>query len=106
MNINLHIERLILDGLPLTGNQGALLQAAVEAELARLLTESGLAPNLQAGGAFPSLRASGMQVQAQSTPAQIGAQIAQAVYGGIGSHVTHKEGSDGISNTERLDRRP
>ena len=38
MNINLHIERLILDGLPITRQQGPHVQAAVEAELTRLLS--------------------------------------------------------------------
>ena len=41
-NIHLHIERLILDGLPIECAQGPHVQAAVEAELARLLTENGL----------------------------------------------------------------
>jgi hypothetical protein len=85
MNINLHIERLILDGLPVTRAQGALVQAAVEAELARMLTERGLAARLQAGGAVPSVRADAMQLTVGSTPTQMGQQIAQAVYGGIGN---------------------
>jgi hypothetical protein len=84
MQMNIHIERLILDGLPLTRNQGALVQAAVEAELGRLLTERGLAASVQAGGALPSVRADAMQLKADSTPAQMGQQIAQAVYGGLG----------------------
>ena len=41
MNINLHIERLILDGLPIEPRQRAQVQAAVEAELARLLRPAG-----------------------------------------------------------------
>ena len=43
MNIKLHIERLVLDGLPVTRSQGPLVQAAMEAELARLMAEGGLA---------------------------------------------------------------
>jgi hypothetical protein len=84
MNINLHIERLILDGLPLTHNDGALVRAAVEAELARLLAERGLAPSLQDGGALPSVRADAMQLQAGSTPTQMGQQIAHAVHSSLG----------------------
>jgi hypothetical protein len=84
MNINLHIERLILEGLPLTRSQGALVQAAVEAELTRLLAERGLAAKLQAGGAHLRVPAEGLQLIAGSTPADMGQQIAQAVYGGIG----------------------
>ena len=41
-NIHLHIERLVLDGLPIDRGQGPHVQAAVEAELTRLLTENGL----------------------------------------------------------------
>jgi hypothetical protein len=38
MNISVHIERLVLDGLFVSHGQRPLLQAAVEAELTRLLT--------------------------------------------------------------------
>lgn len=85
MNINLHIDRLILDGLPISHSQGPLVQAAVEAELARLLTENGLTANLQAGIAVPSVRANGIQFTSGSSPAQMGMQIAQSVYSGIGN---------------------
>ncbi len=84
-NIHLHIERLILDGLPIERSQGPHVQAAVEAELSRLLTENGLAPNLQTGGAMPNVHANAIQLTASSSPAQVGTQIAQSVYGGIGN---------------------
>jgi len=83
MNINLYIERLVLDGLPITRSQGALVQAAVEAELAQLLSDGGLASTLQSGGASPSMRADAIQLAGESHPAQIGHQIARAVYGGL-----------------------
>jgi hypothetical protein len=84
MNITLHIERLILDGLPIGSGQGATVQAAVEAELSRLLVQGGIAPSLQSGGAVPSVRAEAIQFTAQSTPAQMGQQIAHSVYAGMG----------------------
>jgi hypothetical protein len=84
-NIHLHIERLILDGLPIERAQGPHVQAAVEAELSRLLTEKGLAVDLQASGAVPSVNTNGIQLTADSSPAQMGRQIAQSVYGGIGN---------------------
>jgi len=84
MNINVHIERLILDGLPIEVGQGALVQAAVEAELARLLAEGSIAPGPQSGGALPSIRADAIQLMAQSSPAQMGQQIAQSVHEAIG----------------------
>ncbi len=84
MYIELHIERLVLEGLPLSAAQGRLVQAAAEAELSRLLTENGLASAWLAGGAVPALNASPIQLTAGSSPAQVGRQIAQSVYGGIG----------------------
>ena len=83
MNINLHIERLVLDGLPITRQQGALVQAAVEAELSQLLSNGGLAAELQAGAAMPHIKADAIQT-AGSNPHHLGQQIARSVYGGIG----------------------
>jgi hypothetical protein len=84
MNIRIHIDRLILDGLPITHSQGPMVRAAVEAELTRLFTENGLAANLQAGVAVPSMSATAIQLASGSNPSQLGTQIAQSVYGGIG----------------------
>ena len=85
MNINLHIERLVLDGLQLDHAQGKGVQAAVEAELTRLLTEQGLAAGLQGGGIVPVVPSAPVQFAQGSTPAGIGKQIAQSVYSGIGN---------------------
>ena len=84
MNINLHIERLILDGLSLAHAERPALQSAVEAELARLLAEGGLSPTLEAGGARPSLPAGAVELAPGGDAAHLGAQIAQAVYQGMG----------------------
>lgn len=84
MNINVHIERLILDGLPVAHRERPMLQAAVEAELARLLTSEGLAPHLLTGGAIPRLRGGNIQLTSEGDTGQLGRQIAWAVYGGIG----------------------
>jgi hypothetical protein len=83
MNINLSIERLVLDGLPVNHSQGSLIGAAVETELSRLLATGGLETSLQSGGALPSVPVSAVELAA-GNPAQLGRQIAQAVYGGIG----------------------
>jgi hypothetical protein len=81
--IKVHIERLVLDGLPVTRTQGPLVQAAVEAELSRLMSEGGLSQELASGGAVPSVRADEIK-SIGGSPAQIGRQIAKAVYGGMG----------------------
>ena len=83
MNINLHIERLVLDGLNLGPGQGAQVKDAVEAELSRLLTEGGIAPELQ-GGTPRNLHTGSIRLASDANPQQIGRQIAGAVYGAIG----------------------
>lgn len=84
MNINLHIERLVLDGLPIEHHHGPLVKAAVEAELSRLLAADGLANSLMSGGAMPSVPAPNIQLASNSSPIQLGQQIAHSLHGGIG----------------------
>jgi hypothetical protein len=84
MNINVHIERLVLDGIPVPHAQRPLLQTAVESELARLLDADGLAASLIAEGAIPHAPAGTIQLSGGDDPKKIGQRIAQAVYGGIG----------------------
>jgi len=84
MNVDLHIERLILEGVDLAPGQRPGLQAAVESELTRLLTEGGLAPQLTAGGALPRVTSPAIQLGHGDAPTTLGRQIAGAVYGGIG----------------------
>jgi len=83
MNINLHIERLILDGVPFETRHSAMLQAEIKTELARLITENNVAANWQSGGAVPSVRADAIQLTTQNSPVQLGRQIAGSIYGSI-----------------------
>ena len=83
-NIQLHIDRLILDGISLSHAQRPLLQAAVEAELGRLLAEGGMGEELRSGGAAPSVSTPAIQLSPDGNPTQWGHQIANAVYRGIG----------------------
>ena len=87
MNINLHIERLILDGLPLEARDSAVLRAAVEVELARLLSQNADISNRQTGDAMPSVRADAIQLTNETSPAQTGRQIAGSIYAGIGKAI-------------------
>lgn len=85
MNIELHIERLILDGLAIEPRQHAHVQAAVEAELTRLLAADGLSSRLLSGGTLPHLAATSIQLSGQPNPIDLGQQIAGAVHGRIGN---------------------
>lgn len=80
-SIELHIEELVLHGLPLTRGQGSEIQAAVEIELARLLTEQGLSRSF--AGRTSNLSAGSIQLTKDSRPAHLGRQIAQAIHGGL-----------------------
>jgi hypothetical protein len=83
MKITVHIERLILDGLPVERRDGSTVQAAVEAELTRLLVAEGLAPGLMSGGATPTAPGGTIHLTGETNPTHMGTQIAQAVHGGL-----------------------
>jgi len=83
MNINLHIERVILDGLRLDNGQQKVLQATIEYELLSLIKDQGLRGELIGGGARPSVAADGIRLESGYSSAQLGRQIAQSVYGGL-----------------------
>ena len=84
MNIELHIERLVLEGLEIEPRHRSPLQAALEGELERLLATDGLRSELLSGGAIRSLSAGEIHVTNQMSPLHLGHRIAQAVHGGIG----------------------
>lgn len=85
MTVRLHIERLVLDGVDVAGEQRYLLQAALQAELARLLGQGALAPEVARGGATARLVAPAIALAGDTSGADAGRQIAGAVYGGIGT---------------------
>ncbi|MDJ0737538.1 MAG: hypothetical protein QNJ47_26315 [Nostocaceae cyanobacterium] len=82
MNLKLNIEQIILEGVDLPRSQRSRLQAAVETELLRLLSENGLPPHLQGGGTIPNLPAT-VNVTKGMKPEQMGREIAQSIYGGM-----------------------
>ncbi|MBD2102589.1 hypothetical protein [Leptolyngbya sp. FACHB-261] len=86
MNINLQIDRLILNGIDLSPSQRRRLQVAIEGELAHLLTVQGLPADWQAGGTIANLPANLTVTPAQASaqdPSSLGQQIAQSIYTGL-----------------------
>jgi hypothetical protein len=79
-----HIERLVLEGLPLRAADGPLVQAALETELARLLAEGDLASAFDGGGAIASLPPVDLASPAAPEPPALGVQVAHALYGTLG----------------------
>lgn len=82
MIVNLHIESLVLDGLTVGSHQGPLVQAAVEAELSRLIGEDDFATQFPRDRAEPLIRAAPIAGPA-AEGAGLGRQIGRAIYGGI-----------------------
>ncbi len=93
MSIALHIERLILDGIALPPGGERHLQAAVEAELVRLLASGDLARELR-GGAVPAVRISGARLNGARGPEALGREIARTVYNGLGRPAQEKGASE------------
>ncbi|KAF3886737.1 MULTISPECIES: hypothetical protein [Nostocales] len=80
MNINIDIEKLVFEGMAISPSQRRLLQAAVEAELGRLLATEGIPHKLKGGGVVPS---GAIQIKPGTNFTQMGQQIAQGIYGGM-----------------------
>jgi hypothetical protein len=83
--INLHIERIILDGIDLAPSDYHVLQTALQAELTRLLSNGSITDDLIGAGTVPHINAGTLTVTENSTPAEIGTLLAQTVYGVTGS---------------------
>jgi hypothetical protein len=77
----LHIEELVLHGFD--PRDRYRIAAAVEAELARLLSEQRIPPSLGRGGGIPHLDGGSFEMEPGSTAKTIGSQVAQALYGGM-----------------------
>ena len=84
MKINIHIDRLVLDGFDLSRSQRPLMQEAFEHELARLLMRDGLTSELASDVRLPSLQVPPVHVDNTNNPHSFGQQVAQAVHKGIG----------------------
>lgn len=79
MTLHLHIESLSLAGVDISASQRPQLQAALQAELARLFTVHGVPASLQQGGRIPQLPAN-LTLAGKPNPTQMGQAIAQSIY--------------------------
>lgn len=80
MKIELHIERLVLDGVLSDAGHGKRIGAAVTRELERLFRAGGLDAHLAGGGAMPSLAAPQIRIAPRERPEAVGRKIAGAVH--------------------------
>ncbi len=84
MNVKLHIDRLVLEGIPLSASQGAAVKAAMARELARLLRTHGIGGELQQSRMLSHIQAAGIDVRGSANHGALGRQIAQSVYRSVG----------------------
>jgi len=79
VNVNVHIERLVLEGLDVSSHDGAAIGAAAQRELARLIWTR--APSLSRGFSVPSARSAPLALRAHAGGEIVGKRIAQSIYG-------------------------
>jgi hypothetical protein len=91
MKIAVRIDRLVLDGLPVTPADGQQIRRAVRAELGRLLTIGGPQRLSAAAGAVPALAAPTLQLAGGESPKVLGTRIAHAVHDALqGAHDSNR----------------
>lgn len=84
MNINLHIEQLVMEGLSVSSEESRALKASLTAELTRMLAEGGISHALIQNNVLSSLPADRIRSLADKDPVRFGRQIGHSVYGGMG----------------------
>jgi hypothetical protein len=84
VNIRVHIERLVLDGITLAAGEVDPLRAALAGELEHLLTERGPAAWLHSGGAVPAVAVPSVSLTPGTGGTGIGRAIARSVADGLG----------------------
>jgi hypothetical protein len=83
VRMSIHIERLVLDGLPVDRSDGPAVKEAVEEELKRLLAGGYLEQELLCRGSFSSVKTNDIYIAGKMHPQTIGEQVARAIYGGL-----------------------
>ena len=82
MNINLHIERLVLDGAALEPQQRIELKAT-KTQLNHLLVANGISSDVQSNSSFHALQGDLITIDINRKPFVLGHQTAQSVYEGF-----------------------
>ena len=83
MNVDVRIERLVLEGLPLADREGAVVAASLATELSRLLRETEIEPHLHAPIAVPSVAGGVVRLAPDVGAVAVGRQLAGAVRTGM-----------------------
>lgn len=82
MNINLHIDRIVLDEINLERSESFILQTSISNTLTQLLTNRILTKDNLVAGVEDRLEAEEISID-NDMPNELAKKIAQSVYGGI-----------------------
>jgi len=93
MKINVHIERLILDELPINRAQSHVVQATVESELQRMLMNGQIAPEFRHDTVVAKHSGAGFEFNPKTTPRQFGTHIARSIHEGLSEPVSGRSSS-------------
>ena len=85
MNVNLHIERLVIDGKNWQPAQRAQFETAFTTELSRLLKSCGVSGERAGVAGGPEVPAATASIGRDTPPSIAGAHIARAVFQRIGN---------------------
>lgn len=83
MSLHLHIERLILDGLPIAQDEASSVQSAVQSELSALFAGQGLLSSSWLSSSASRLVGQSIHLSPNSRPTTLGHQIAASVHSTI-----------------------
>ena len=83
MNLNLHIERLVIDGIGIDPRQVDNLKSAVQSVLARRLQIHGLGSAMQPHRKQQPVNGGSISISNNPEPERLGQQIGDAVFRGL-----------------------
>jgi hypothetical protein len=83
MRVDVHIERVTLDGIALTSAESAQLLTVLRRELTYLLSDRSSHSHLTRGGAAPFLRGPDIRVPGGTRPAHLGVSVARSVHASL-----------------------
>lgn len=83
MNVDLRIERIVVEGIALRTNGGEQFAFALRSELHRSIARGGAGASLPAGGAVPYLATGTVRLGRESEPAVLGTLVGRSVYSAL-----------------------
>jgi hypothetical protein len=84
VDVHLHIERLVLDGIGATPAERVLLAETARLELTRLIATGGVSDSVAAGFSVPTLKGGAMTAASPINPIAFGRDLALTLYRNIG----------------------